>query len=87
MISIAFNSYIFTSKHQINYPVIVFLGLTGSLIATLGDLCFSVIKRKCNVKDFGNIMPGHGGILDRFDSVIFTVPYVYILVKLIPIIN
>lgn len=87
LISIAFNSYIFTSKHQINYPVIVFLGLTGSLIATLGDLCFSVIKRKCNVKDFGNIMPGHGGILDRFDSVIFTVPYVYILVKLIPIIN
>ncbi len=87
LISMAFNSFLFPSKHQINYLVIIFLGITGSLVATLGDLCFSVIKRKCNVKDFGNIMPGHGGILDRFDSVIFAVPYVYVLVKLIPIIS
>lgn len=87
LISFVFNNFVFTSKHQINYFMIVVLGLTGSLVATLGDLCFSIIKRRCNVKDFGTIMPGHGGILDRFDSVIFTVPYVYILVKLIPIIS
>ena len=87
LISLIFNNFVFPSKHQINYLMIIFLGISGSLIAALGDLCFSIIKRRCNVKDFGNIMPGHGGILDRFDSVIFTVPYVYILVRLIPIIS
>ena len=48
---------------------------------------FSIIKRKCKVKDFGTIMPGHGGVLDRFDSVIFTVPYVYLFLKFFPIIK
>lgn len=86
LLAFIFNNIIFTQKHQINYWIIIVLGLIGSPISALGDLCFSVIKRKCGVKDFGTLMPGHGGILDRFDSVIFTVPYVYLFLKFIPII-
>ena len=50
----------------------------GSVIAQFGDLSASTIKRFLEVKDFGYILPGHGGILDRFDSVLFTAPFVYI---------
>ena len=54
----------------------------GSIISILGDLTASAIKRDYNVKDYGNIIPGHGGILDRFDSVIFTAPALYFILKL-----
>lgn len=48
-------------------------------LTVVGDLLASVIKRKCNIKDFGNIMPGHGGVMDRFDSVIFIAPILYLV--------
>ena len=48
-----------------------------------GDLTASAIKRNNDVKDFGKIIPGHGGVLDRFDSVIFTAPMVYFLMTLL----
>lgn len=86
LITAVFNNYLFYEKQQINYLLILLLGLTGSVISCLGDLCFSMIKRRYQIKDFGNLMPGHGGVLDRFDSIIFVVPYVYIFLKLIPII-
>lgn len=50
---------------------ILLIGLFGSIVAQLGDLFASAIKRYCGIKDFGKLIPGHGGILDRFDSVIF----------------
>ncbi|MCR5175283.1 MAG: phosphatidate cytidylyltransferase [Anaerovibrio sp.] len=53
------------------------LGLIICIIATLGDLVESVVKRYTGIKDSGNIIPGHGGIWDRFDSVIYTAPFVY----------
>ena len=53
------------------------LGLVGSVISQFGDLIASCIKRDCNKKDYGSILPGHGGILDRFDSVIFVTPFIY----------
>lgn len=54
-----------------------FLGFVGSILGQLGDLCESVIKRASGVKDSGAILPGHGGILDRLDCLIFIVPFVY----------
>lgn len=58
------------------YPAAVLLGAAGSVIGQVGDLSFSIIKRKTKIKDYGSIFPGHGGVLDRFDSVIFVAPVV-----------
>ena len=54
-----------------------------SLISQLGDLFISLIKRKAKIKDTGKLLPGHGGILDRFDGIIFAVPFSYFLIKLL----
>ena len=63
--------------------VMAVLGLCICLIATLGDLVESVMKRYTGIKDSGHIIPGHGGIWDRFDSVIYTVPFVYYFVQFV----
>lgn len=69
-----------------NYLALFIVGFFGSPISILGDLSFSLIKRSCNIKDFGSVIPGHGGILDRFDSVIFTAPFVYLVASVLPLI-
>lgn len=81
-----FSVWIFGNIH-VHYLLVAIMSLIGALISVLGDLCFSAIKRRCGVKDFGSLMPGHGGILDRFDSVIFVVPYVYLFIRMFPIIK
>jgi phosphatidate cytidylyltransferase len=53
------------------------IGFLGGFVATIGDLSASAIKRHLGVKDYGHLIPGHGGILDRFDSVLFTAPFVF----------
>ena len=62
---------------------ILFFGLVGSAVSQIGDLSFSVIKREFGVKDYGHLLPGHGGILDRFDSVTFAAPFVWLLLQLL----
>lgn len=62
----------------IYYGVLVMVAFLNSIISIFGDLTFSIIKRSCKIKDFGSIMPGHGGLLDRFDSVLLCIPVVYI---------
>ena len=66
----------------INYFSITIIALITSVFSQLGDLVASSIKRDCNIKDFGNILPGHGGILDRFDSVIYITPLIYYMLIL-----
>lgn len=64
----------------VSYAVI---GAVGGAISQIGDLAASAIKRYHNIKDYGKLIPGHGGILDRFDSVIFTAPIIYYLAVLL----
>lgn len=58
----------------------VVIGLVGALMGELGDLSFSVIKRQVGIKDYGRLLPGHGGVLDRFDSVLFAAPMIWMIV-------
>ena len=69
---------------EVNYLLLALYGALGSVVSQLGDLSFSYIKREYGIKDFGNIFPGHGGVLDRFDSVIFCAPLVELLIHLLP---
>jgi len=61
-------------------------GAIGSIMSMMGDLSASIIKRKLKVKDYGNLIPGHGGVLDRFDSVLFTAPTVYYCIGIMSLI-
>ena len=72
---------------EVNYPVFALYGALGSAVSQVGDLSFSYIKRQYGLKDFGNIFPGHGGVLDRFDSVIFCAPLIEILIYWLPAIS
>lgn len=64
-----------------SFAYLAFLGLTGIIIASIGiigDLWFSLHKRLARVKDYGSIIPGHGGVLDRFDAMLFAAPFAYL---------
>ena len=58
-------------------PASIVLGLLGSFAGQIGDLTASLLKRYSGIKDYGNVFPGHGGVMDRFDSVIFTLIVMY----------
>lgn len=68
---------------RVNYVLAMIYGLLGSVAGVMGDLSMSVIKRQTGIKDYGNLIPGHGGILDRFDSVMITAPLTEALLVLI----
>lgn len=72
---------------EINYVLLVVLGVVSSFLGLIGDLTASQIKRQCQIKDYGKIMPGHGGILDRFDSVLFVAPFMYLALENIKLIK
>ena len=71
---------------QVNWLCVPIYGILGSLGAVFGDLCFSVVKRQTGIKDYGNLIPGHGGILDRFDSMMVVAPLTELLILLIPMV-
>lgn len=66
---------------NLNMFIVIVMGIVCAIVGQFGDLSASAIKRYCGVKDFGSIMPGHGGILDRCDSILFVAPIVYIFFK------
>jgi phosphatidate cytidylyltransferase len=75
----------FGYNFRVNYIFVVLYAVVGSACGVFGDLCFSVIKRQTGIKDYGNLIPGHGGVLDRFDSMIVVAPLVEILLTLMPL--
>lgn len=69
-----------------NYISLIILSLLCAVVSIIGDLSASIIKRQNDIKDFGNILPGHGGILDRFDSMLFVVPLIIFWVRVFPVV-
>ena len=80
MLENIFDFSIFTGN---NYIKMLIIALPASLISQFGDLASSAIKRDYGIKDFGNLLPGHGGVMDRFDSVIFVSPFVFYLLNIL----
>lgn len=71
--------FFFVTVQALSIGWCMVIGLVGAFMGQLGDLSFSVIKRQCGIKDYGRLLPGHGGVLDRFDSVIFAAPVVWMI--------
>lgn len=72
---------------KVSIPLLALFSIPLSAASVFGDLTASLIKRTCDIKDFGNVLPGHGGILDRFDSMLFVGPMLYLFIHLFPIIT
>lgn len=83
--ALIFWSIQFNNGEQIHYIPLIIMALFGGVVSIIGDLAFSAIKRSCHVKDYGSVIPGHGGILDRCDSVIFTAPFIAVFTAYFPI--
>ena len=75
--------YSFMGDNAMNYLYIIPISMVGSFISMMGDLAASVIKRNFGIKDYSQLLPGHGGIMDRFDSCIFVLPTIYCILKLL----
>ena len=67
------------------YYVLIFAvtAAVASILSQIGDLCASAVKRNCGIKDYGRLIPGHGGIMDRFDSIIFLTPIIYYILYIL----
>ena len=80
LFGLAMNQWGGADANLLHYAVIC---AAGGAISQVGDLAASAIKRNHDIKDYGKLIPGHGGILDRFDSVIFTAPVIFYLASVI----
>lgn len=78
--------FAFGKIFTLNPLLMILIGSIGSIVSQIGDLIASFVKRKVGIKDYGNLIPGHGGILDRFDSVILVSQFIYLTLVIINII-
>ena len=74
-------------RFQVNYGAALLYGFLGSAVGVFGDLSFSIIKRLSGIKDFGTLIPGHGGFYDRFDSMVTVAPLMEALILLLPVVT
>ncbi|MDE6781476.1 MAG: phosphatidate cytidylyltransferase, partial [Ruminococcus sp.] len=82
--AVAFTMYYGGGNFDLQYTLITFvLGAVCAVIGTVGDLSASMVKRQIGFKDYGRIMPGHGGLMDRFDSILFVLPTFYAFITLL----
>lgn len=82
LVAVIYGAVLNGAFHQeVSVALFAILGACGSVIAQIGDLAASAMKRNNEVKDYGKLIPGHGGVLDRFDSVIFVAPIIYYLIQ------
>jgi phosphatidate cytidylyltransferase len=83
VVAIAGSALIIGRIHPWTTPKAALLGVVVAVVAPVGDLCESLIKRDLSLKDMGSVLPGHGGLLDRFDALLFALPATYFLVRLV----
>ncbi|MGE4485453.1 MAG: phosphatidate cytidylyltransferase [Oscillospiraceae bacterium] len=74
----------FALDMEVSFLLLFVYAVLGNIATQLGDLAFSLIKREHETKDYGDIIPGNGGMMDRFDSMVFAAPIIYILVRVLP---
>lgn len=87
LLMLAYGLILKLTGFTVNYPVLAIYGFLGSVMCQFGDLSFSAVKRICGIKDYGNIIPGHGGALDRFDGMHFAGPIIELLLLWVPAIK
>lgn len=77
------NVHALTTNMNVSLAIYMVIGLVGAVVSEVGDLAASWIKRRAGIKDFGKIFPGHGGIMDRLDSILFVLPIIYLAFAII----
>lgn len=86
IIGLIWKTFALSAADSIQWLPLILLAVITAAVGMFGDLMFSLIKRKCKIKDYGSIIPGHGGMLDRFDSLITAAPVVYIFIQFFPLV-